>query len=186
MQLGLCIFGNTAIDPATGEPATSAQATRDLLEAIQLADQVGLDYFGIGEHHTQLMPVSSAATILAAAASTTRRIRLGSSVTALSTDDPVRVFQQFATLDAFSNGRAEITAGRGSSTESFPLFGYNLADYDVLYREKLELLLAINESEEVTWSGTIRPPLENALVVPRPDAGHLPIWVGTGGSPAPA
>lgn len=183
MQLGLYTFGNAALDPATGERATSAQATRDLLEAIQLADQVGLDYFGIGEHHTRLMPVSSAATILAAAASTTRRIRLGSSVTVLSTDDPVRVFQQFATLDALSNGRAEITAGRGSSTESFPLFGYDLADYDVLYREKLELLLAINQSDEVTWRGTVRPALDNALVVPRPDGGHLPIWVGTGGSP---
>ncbi|MFG6502274.1 LLM class flavin-dependent oxidoreductase [Microbacterium sp. P05] len=183
MQLGVYSFGAIARDPDTGQLATTAQATRNLLEAVRLADEVGLDYFGIGEHHTHLMPASAASTILAAAASVTSRILLGSSVTVLSTEDPVRVYEQFATLDALSHGRAEITAGRGSSTESFPLFGFDLRDYDQLYAEKLELLLKINESERVTWSGTTRPALDNALVVPRPDAGHLPIWLGTGGSP---
>lgn len=183
MQLGVYSFGTTARDPETGRFATTAQATRNLLEAVRLADEVGLDYFGIGEHHTEIMPASAAATILAGAATVTKRILLGSAVTVLSTDDPVRVFQQFATLDALSEGRAEITAGRGSSTESFPLFGYHLRDYDTLYREKLDLLLTINTHERVTWSGTLRPSLEDAVIVPRPDRGRLPIWLGTGGNP---
>jgi alkanesulfonate monooxygenase SsuD/methylene tetrahydromethanopterin reductase-like flavin-dependent oxidoreductase (luciferase family) len=156
---------------------------RNLREAIALADAAGLDYFGVGEHHTYEMPASAGAVILASAASITKRIKLGSAVTVLSTDDPVRVYQQFATLDALSNGRAEITAGRGSSTESFPLFGYSLADYDELYAEKLDLLLKINESNPVTWRGKHRPSLENAWVVPRPERGELPIWLGTGGNP---
>jgi alkanesulfonate monooxygenase SsuD/methylene tetrahydromethanopterin reductase-like flavin-dependent oxidoreductase (luciferase family) len=129
------------------------------------------------------MPASAAPVILAAAASVTKNIKLGSAVTVLSTDDPVRVFQQFATLSALSNGRAEITAGRGSSTESFPLFGYSLNDYDELYEEKLDLLLALNAAEKVSWSGKFRPSLDDALVVPRPDNGSLPIWLGTGGNP---
>jgi probable LLM family oxidoreductase len=183
VQLGVYSFGTLARDPDSGDLATTAQSTRNLFEAVKLADQVGLDYFGIGEHHTHASPASAAATILAAAASVTSRILLGSAVTVLSTDDPVRVFQQFATLDALSNGRAEITAGRGSSTESFPLFGYDLRNYDTLYREKLELLLEINRSERVTWSGTTRAPLDDAVIVPRPDRGRLPIWLGTGGSP---
>ena len=184
MELGVYTFGSLARDPETGELATTAQATRNLLEMITVADEVGLDYFGIGEHHTEEMPASAAATILAAAASVTKNITLASAVTVLSTDDPVRVFQQFATVDALSNGRAEITAGRGSSIESFPLFGYSLNDYDKLYEEKLELLLAINANEKVTWSGTMRPALHNAEVVPRPDSGSLPIWLGTGGNPS--
>lgn len=184
MELGVYTFGSLARDPQSGELATSAQATRNLLEMIRVADEVGLDYFGIGEHHTEEMPASAAATILAAAASVTHTIKLASAVTVLSTDDPVRVFQQFATVDALSNGRAEITAGRGSSVESFPLFGYSLNDYDKLYAEKLELLLAINADRFVTWSGTTRPALHNAEVVPRPDAGSLPIWLGTGGNPS--
>ncbi|MCU1443067.1 MAG: luxA 1 [Cryobacterium sp.] len=183
MELGVYSFGDVQRDPATGALGSSAQAMRNLLEAITLADQVGLDYFGIGEHHTREMPASSAATILGAAASVTRSIRLGSAVTVLSTDDPVRVYQQFATLDALSNGRAEITAGRGSSSESFPLFGYSLGDYDALYAEKLELLLAINAQERVTWNGSFRPALEDAEIVPRPDSGSLRIWLGTGGNP---
>ncbi|WIE78207.1 LLM class flavin-dependent oxidoreductase [Curtobacterium sp. MCSS17_016] len=183
MQLGVYSFGSTARDPENGTVATTAQATRNLLEAITLAEEVGLDYFGIGEHHTAEMPASSAATILAGAATRTRRIRLGSAVTVLSTDDPVRVYQQFATLDALSDGRAEITAGRGSSTESFPLFGHDLADYDRLYAEKLDLLLAIDAGDPVTWSGTTRSPLDHAVIVPRPDRGSLPIWLGTGGNP---
>src|SRR5215212_10284793 len=183
MELGIYSFGDVPRDPRTKQLGTTAQAMRNLLEAIRLADEVGLDYFGVGKHHTYEMPASAAAIILAAAATITKRIRLGSSVTVLSTDDPVRVYQQFATLDALSNGRAEITAGRGSSTESFPLFGFDLADYDELYSEKLDLLLKINAGGTVTWSGKHRPALREAVVVPRPEAGGLPIWLGTGGNP---
>lgn len=183
MELGVYSFGTTALDPATQRPVSQAQAMRNLLEAIRLADDVGLDVFGIGEHHTPEMPASAGAVVLGAAASVTERIKLISSVTVLSTDDPVRVYQRFATLDAVSHGRAEITAGRGSSTESFPLFGYDLNDYDRLYAEKLDLLLAIDRGDPVTWEGTVRPPLRGMEVVPRPDAGHLPIWLATGGNP---
>jgi probable LLM family oxidoreductase len=183
MELGVYSFGDVQRDTKTGELGSTAEATRNLLEAIKLADDVGLDYFGIGEHHTREMPASAASVILGAAASVTKNIKLSSAVTVLSTDDPVRVFQQFATLDALSNGRAEIIAGRGSSTESFPLFGYDLGDYDELYAEKLDLLLTINDSENVTWSGKHRPDLNNALIVPRPDSGKLPIWLATGGNP---
>jgi len=183
MELGVYTFGSAARDEATGRPVSSAQAQRNLVEAIKVADEVGLDYFGIGEHHTEEMPASAAATILAAGASITSKITLASAVTVLSTEDPVRVYQQFATLDAISGGRAEITAGRGSSIESFPLFGYDLQDYDELYGEKLELLLAIDRDERVTWRGRFRPALDDAEVWPRPDSGHLPIWLGTGGNP---
>src|SRR5258708_2522627 len=183
MELGIYSFGDVQRDPRSRKLGSPADATRNLLEAIKLADEVGLDYFGIGEHHTYEMPASAATVILGAAASVTKTIRLGSAVTVLSTDDPVRVYQQFATLDALSQGRAEITAGRGSSTESFPLFGYSLNDYDELYAEKLDLLLKINASETVTWRGKHRATLDNALVVPRPDSGSLPIWLGTGGNP---
>lgn len=148
-----------------------------------MADKIGLDYFGVGEHHTLDMPASSPGAVIAAAAGATNQIILGSSVSVLSTDDPVRVFQQFATADAISGGRVEITAGRGSSAESFPLFGYDLKDYDRLYAEKLDLLLKINESVTVNWSGTVRPPIHDLVVVPRPIKGRLPIWLGTGGSP---
>ena len=183
MELGVYSFGDVQKNAQTGELGSTADATRNLLEAIQLADEVGLDYFGIGEHHTREMPASAATVILGAAAATTQNIKLGSAVTVLSTDDPVRVYQQFATLDAVSNGRAEITAGRGSSTDSFPLFGQSLNDYDELYAEKLDLLLKINESESVTWQGKFRPALNEALVVPRPESGSLPIWLATGGNP---
>lgn len=183
MELGIYSFGDVQKDRSTGKLGTTAQAMRNLVEAIQVADEVGLDYFGVGEHHTREMPASAAAVVLAGAATVTKQIRLGSSVTVLSTDDPVRVFQQFATVDALSHGRAEITAGRGSSTESYPLFGYDLADYDKLYGEKLDLLQLINEHETVTWSGDHRGPLEDALVVPRPEHGRLTVRLGTGGSP---
>ena len=183
MEVGVYSFGDVQKNTQTGELGSTADATRNLLEAIQLADEVGLDYFGIGEHHTREMPASAATVILGAAAASTKNIKLGSAVTVLSTDDPVRVYQQFATLDAVSNGRAEITAGRGSSTESFPLFGQSLNDYDELYTEKLDLLLQINESESVTWQGKFRPALNEALVVPRPESGSLPIWLATGGNP---
>src|SRR3982074_3152947 len=176
MELGLYSFRDVQRDPRPGQLGSTAQATRNLLEAIKLADDVGLDFFGIGEHHMYQMPASAGAVILGAAASITKRIRLRRAVTALRTHDPVRVYQQFATLDALSNGRAEITAGRGSSTESFPLFGFSLDDYDELYAEKLDLLLKINAAETVTWRGKHRPALDDALVVPRPDVGSLRIW----------
>jgi probable LLM family oxidoreductase len=183
MELGVYSFGDVQKDPATGKLGSTAEAMRNLVEAIRVADQAGLDYFGVGEHHTREMPASAAAVVLAGAATVTSNIRLGSSVTVLSTDDPVRVFQQFATVDALSNGRAEITAGRGSSKESYPLFGFDLADYDRLYAEKLDLLQLLNEHETVTWSGEYRPALQDALVVPRPENGELTLWLGTGGSP---
>jgi len=156
---------------------------RNLLEEAQLADELGLDVFALGEHHREDYLVSSPATVLAAIAARTERIRLSSAVTVLSSDDPVRVFGQFAELDLLSGGRAEIMAGRGSFTESFPLFGYDLDDYDELFAEKLELLLAIRDSERVTWSGRHRAALEDALVWPRPVQESLPIWVAVGGTP---
>ncbi|MGP6173616.1 LLM class flavin-dependent oxidoreductase [Corynebacterium sp. A21] len=183
MELGIYSFGNVQQDPATGELGSTAQAMRDLLEAIQLADEVGLDYFGVGEHHTRDMPASAASVVLAGAATTTKNIKLGSSVTVLATEDPVRVYQQFSTLDAISHGRAEVTVGRGSSGESFPLFGFERTQTDDLFLERLDLLQAINEQESVTWSGTTRAPLEDALVVPRPDNGRLTLRLGTGGTP---
>src|SRR3954464_6092832 len=164
MELGIYSFADVQRDPESGGLGSTAEAMRDLPEAIVLGDAVGLDYFGVGEHHTLDMPASAGAVILASAASVTTRIKLASAVTVLSTDDPVRVHQQFATLDALSNGRAEITAGRGSSTESFPLFGFDLGDYDALFAEKLDLLLKINASERVTWRGEHRAPLNHALV----------------------
>lgn len=181
MELGVYSFGDTQRNP-DGTLRSTAEAIRNLFDAIVLADHVGLDYFGVGEHHTMDMPASSPGALVAAAAGATKQIRLGSAVSVLSTDDPVRVYQQFATADAIAPGRIEITAGRGSSAESFPLFGYDLGNYDQLYSEKLELLLNINENEWVTWSGSVRPEIVDAAVVPRPVAGSLPIWLGTGGS----
>jgi probable LLM family oxidoreductase len=156
---------------------------RELMEEVELADQLGLDVFAIGEHHRPDFLVSSPAVVLGAAAVKTNTIRLSSAVTVLSSDDPVRVFQDFAEVDLLSGGRAEIMAGRGSFTESFPLFGYDLDDYDELYAEKLDLLLALRESAYVTWSGRHRPQLENAGVWPRPVQERLPVWVAVGGSP---
>jgi probable LLM family oxidoreductase len=162
---------------------TAEQRLRDLLDEIELADRVGLDVFGIGEHHRPDYVVSSPAVVLAAAAARTTRIRLTSAVTVLSSDDPVRVFQDFATLDLLSNGRAEIMAGRGSFIESFPLFGYDLAHYDELFADKLDLLLALRRGERVTWSGVHRPALEGLGVYPRPLQDPLPIWIAVGGTP---
>ncbi|UNK71163.1 LLM class flavin-dependent oxidoreductase [Microbacterium sp. H1-D42] len=184
MQLGAYSFGDTPRD-ADGTLGSTSDAIRNLFDAIVHADQHGLDYFGVGEHHTLDMPASSPGAMIAAAAGATKNIILGSGVSVISTDDPIRVFQQFATADAVSGGRVEITAGRGSSVESFPLFGYDLADYDRLYEEKLELLRAANDAgsdARVTWSGTVRAPIDGLEVVPRPVRGRLPIWVGTGGS----
>src|ERR1700693_4118559 len=156
MELGLYSFADRTADPETGLAVTEEQRLADLLEEIELADQLGLDVFGVGEHHRDDFIVSARAIVLAAAARSTRRIRLTSAVTVLSSDDPVRVFQDFATLDLLSGGRAEIMAGRGSFIESFPLFGYDLADYDELFSEKLELLLELRNGERVTWSGKHR------------------------------
>ncbi|MCW2973457.1 MAG: oxidoreductase, partial [Thermoleophilia bacterium] len=154
------------------------------LERIQLAEEVGLDFYGLGEHHLDTYAISNPATVLAAAAALTKRIRLGSAVTVLSTEDPVRLYQQFTTLDQLSHGRAELLAGRGSFTESFPLFGASLDDYDELYAEKLDLLLQIDRSESLTWEGRFRAPLTDARVLPRPYGDHLDILLGTGGNPA--
>ncbi|MET3698784.1 putative LLM family oxidoreductase [Bacillus oleivorans] len=176
-------FVETTPDVKSGKVMSHAQRIREVVEEIVLADQVGLDVFGVGEHHREDYAASAPAVILAAAASQTKRIRLTSAVTVLSSDDPVRVFQDFATLDAISNGRAEIMAGRGSFIESFPLFGYDLKDYDELYDEKLDLLLKIRESEKVTWSGKHRPVIHNRGVYPRPVQDPLPVWIGSGGTP---
>jgi probable LLM family oxidoreductase len=180
MQLGLYSFAETNLD---SNGASTAQRLRDLLEEIELADQVGLDVFGVGEHHRRDYAVSSPAVVLAAAAERTRRIRLTSAVTVLSSDDPVRVFQDFATLDLISGGRVEIMAGRGSFIESFPLFGYDLDDYDELFVEKLELLLKLRDSERISWEGAHRPPLNKLGVYPRPLQNPLPIWIAVGGTP---
>jgi probable LLM family oxidoreductase len=172
----------TTPDPKTGEVISHAQRIREVVEEIVLADQVGLDVYGVGEHHRKDYAASAPAVILAAAAAQTQRIRLTSAVTVLSSDDPVRVFQDFSTLDGISNGRAEIMAGRGSFIESFPLFGYDLDNYDELFDEKLELLLKIRDSEKVTWKGGHRPAINNLGVYPRPVQNPLPVWIGSGGN----
>src|SRR5919109_5644202 len=168
VELGIYSFGEATPDPKTGETIQAQERLHRLLEEIELADKVGLDVFGVGEHHRAEFVVSAPAVVLAAAAARTKRIRLTSAVSIISSDDPVRVFQSFATLDLLSDGRAEIMAGRGSFTESFPLFGYDLADYDSLFEAKLELLLRIRESVRVTWSGAHRPPIDDLPVYPRP------------------
>jgi probable LLM family oxidoreductase len=178
VELGIYTFGEVTTDAVT-----PAERLRDLLEEIELADQAGLDVFGVGEHHRPDFSVSAPAVVLAAAASRTRRIRLTSAVSVISSDDPVRVFQQFATLDLLSGGRAEIMAGRGSFVESFPLFGHDLRDYDELFEEKLQLLLAVRASERVTWRGRFRAPLDDLPVYPRPLQDPLPVWVAVGGTP---
>jgi probable LLM family oxidoreductase len=180
MELGIYTF----VERSTEIPA--AQRMRELMEEIELADQVGLDVFGVGEHHRPDYIASAPAVVLAAASQRTTRIRLTSAVSVISSDDPVRVFEEFATLDLLSNGRAEIMAGRGSFIESFPLFGYDLNDYDTLFSEKLELLLRLRESEQITWSGRHRPPLTGQGVYPRPVQQPLPLWVAVGGTPQSA
>ncbi|KKK38629.1 luciferase [Mesobacillus campisalis] len=182
MDIGISTFVETTPDTKTGEVISHAQRIREVVEEIVLADEVGLDVFGVGEHHREDFAASSPAIILAAAASRTKNIRLTSAVTVLSSDDPVRVFQDFATVDAISNGRAEIMAGRGSFIESFPLFGYDLNDYNELFEEKLELLLQIRESEKVIWKGGHRPSIDNLGVYPRPVQNPLPVWIGSGGN----
>ena len=183
MEIGLYTFAEATTDPGKGQAISPAQRLRDLLEEIELADHVGLDVFGVGEHHRPEYVASAPAVVLAAAAARTERIRLTSAVTVLSSADPVRVFQDFATLDLLSGGRAEVMAGRGSFIESFPLFGYDLADYDALFAEKLGLLLALREHERATWSGQHRAPLTGQGVYPRPLQSPLPVWVAVGGTP---
>jgi probable LLM family oxidoreductase len=183
MQIGVDSFGAVISDPATGLTLSPVQRMDNLLDEIVLADQVGLDVFGIGEHHRSEFVDSAPVVILGAAATRTNRIRLTSAVTVLSAADPVRVFQEFATLDLISHGRAEIIAGRGSSIEAFPLFGFDLEDYDSLFSEKLDLLLKVRENTHVHWTGRHRAPVTGQAVYPRPLQNPLPIWVGVGGTP---
>jgi len=183
MQIGVDSFGAVISDPATGLTVSPVQRMDNLLDEIVLADQVGLDVFGIGEHHRNEFVDSAPVVILGAAATRTKNIRLTSAVTVLSAADPVRIFQEFATLDLISHGRAEIVAGRGSSIEAFPLFGFDLEDYDSLFSEKLNLLLKIRENTHVHWTGKHRAALTGQAVYPRPLQNPLPIWVGVGGTP---
>jgi alkanesulfonate monooxygenase SsuD/methylene tetrahydromethanopterin reductase-like flavin-dependent oxidoreductase (luciferase family) len=181
-ELGIYSFGNTPRS-ADGSHGPTAQAVRDVLEAVHVAEEVGLDFFGFGEHHTQSMPLSSPTALVNAAAASTRRIGLGTTVTVLSTDEPIRVFQQLATAAAIAPGRIEVVAGRGSSAITFPIFDLEESDYDVLYSSKLDLLLELNRHARTSWAGPHRRrPLEDTLVVPRPEQ-PLRIWLGTGGSP---
>src|ERR1700739_1592803 len=184
MQIGIDSFAAAISDPVTGLTLSPVERMHNLLEEIELADRVGLDVFGIGEHHRAEFLDSAPAVILAAAATRTKNIRLISAITVLSAADPVRVFQEFATLDLLSHGRAEIVAGRGSSVEAYPLFGFDLEDYDSLFSEKLDLLLKIRENTHVHWSGKHRPPLTGQAIYPRPLQNPLPIWIGVGGTPA--
>jgi probable LLM family oxidoreductase len=182
LELGLDTFGDVTVD-ADGGRLTEAEVIRNVIEEAVLADQVGADFIGVGEHHRDDFAISAPEVTLAAIAGRTERIRLGSAVTVLSSDDPVRVFQRFATLDAASNGRAEVILGRGSFVESFPLFGYELGDYETLFEEKLDLFVQLLKEQPVTWSGTTRAPIDGLQVYPRTGSGSLTTWVGVGGSP---
>lgn len=186
LDLGLDTFGDVMAD-ASGAPLSQAQALRNVVEQGVLADQVGVDFFAVGEHHRDDYAISAPETVLAAIAARTEKVRLGSAVTVLSSDDPIRVYQRFATVDAISNGRAEVILGRGSFTESFPLFGYDLNDYEELFSQKLDLFVALlreNASKEgVNWNGKLRPPLVNQHVYPLPESGTIKTWIGVGGSP---
>ena len=186
MELGIYTFAELQPDPTTGTSISPKQRIDNLMEEIELSDQLGLDVFGVGEHHRPDFTVSSPAVVLGAAAVKTKKVRLTSAVSVISSDDPVRVFQDFATIDLLSGGRAEIMAGRGSFIESFPLFGYDLEDYDELFVEKLQLLLLLRENERVTWSGKHRAPINNLAVYPRPIQNPLPIWIAVGGNPESA
>lgn len=185
-ELGLYTFVDNGRNVLTGTTKNPEEVMRNLIESIELADQTGLDVFAIGEHHREEFLASAPVVILGAAAARTKSIRLSTAVTVLSSDDPVRVFQSFATLDLLSNGRAEIMAGRGSFIESFPLFGYDLKDYKELFDEKLRLLLQLTRDETITWSGKFRTPLENTTIYPRPVQEQIPLWVAVGGTPESA
>ena len=185
-EIGIMTFGEITRDPVTGDLPSPRQRVRETIEQARVADQAGLDVFGVGEHHRGDFVGSAPTILLAAAAAVTEQIRLTSSVTVLSSEDPVRVWEQFATIDLLSAGRAEIIAGRGSYTESFPLFGYDLADYADLFREKLDLLLKVREQSPLTWRGHFRAPLTDADIAPRANGTTIPVWVAVGGSPASA
>ncbi len=182
LELGLDTFGDVTRG-ADGQMLSHAQVIRNVIDEAVLADQVGVDFFGVGEHHRADFAVSAPEVVLAAIAARTNRIHLGSAVTVLSSDDPIRVFQRFATVDAASNGRAEVILGRGSFTESFPLFGFKLDQYETLFEDKLDLFAELVNNEDVTWSGTTRPPLTNQRIYPPIEAGNLTTWIGVGGSP---
>jgi probable LLM family oxidoreductase len=186
MEIGIYTFGDLGTDPLTGHMISPQQRLNEVMSAAKLADEAGLDIFGLGEHHRLDYTVSSPAVVLAAIANNTKNIRLTSATTVLSTIDPVRLFEDFSTLDLISNGRAEILTGRGAFVESFPLFGYDLKDYDALFDENIHLLLELNKKEILTWDGKFRPSLKNAMISPRPIQGDLPIWVGVGGTPESA
>ena len=183
-EIGLFTFGEITADPVTGRAIDPAVRLREFIDLATLADEAGLDVFGVGEHHRPDFAIASPPVVLAAIAQATERIRLTSTVTVLSTADPVKVFEDFTAVDLISGGRAEITAGRGAYTESFPLFGHDLADYDELFEEKLDLLLRINRNQRITWTGNHRPPLVDAGIYPRPVQPELPVWVAVGGTPA--
>ncbi|GGC18785.1 luciferase [Parapedobacter defluvii] len=184
MELGISIFGDLQVDKATGKFQPAGQRLREIMEEIKLMDEVGLDYFGIGEHHRPDYAVPTPEIVLAAAATVTKKIKLGSAVSVLSSSDPVKLYQNFAMIDQLSGGRAELMAGRGSFIESFPLFGYNLHDYDALFSEKLDLLLAINKNERLTWQGKFRAPLNDQQILPRAVGNNLSIWIAVGGTAA--
>jgi probable LLM family oxidoreductase len=182
MELGISMFGDVHIN-SKGEAQPMQQRLQELIEEIRLMDELGLDFFGIGEHHRPDYAVSTPEIVLAAAATVTKNIKLGSAVSVLSSSDPVRLYQSFSTIDLLSNGRAELMAGRGSFTESFPLYGYNLQDYDELFEEKLDLLVKINQTPRITWKGKLRPALNNQEILPRAVNDHLNMWVAVGGTP---
>lgn len=183
MELGVYTFGDLSDAQKKAGGKGAHQRIQELLEEIKLADEVGLDVFAVGEHHRTDYVVSAPAVVLGAAAAITKKIKLSSAVTVLSSDDPVRVYQQFSTVDLISGGRAEIMAGRGSFIESFPLFGYNLKDYDGLFAEKIELLVKLNEGEKITWQGKLRPSINNLGIYPRPFNERMPVWIAIGGTP---
>lgn len=186
IEIGIYTFGDLGPDPQTGKTIHIQQRLQEVLAMSKLADEAGLDIFGVGEHHRLDYAVSSPAVVLAAVAQNTKRIKLSSATTVLSTIDPVRLFEDFATLDLLSNGRAEIIAGRGAFVESFPLFGYDLNDYDELFEENIKLLQQLNANEIVNWQGSFRSSLQNAMIAPRPVQEKLPIWIGVGGTPESA
>jgi probable LLM family oxidoreductase len=183
MEIGVCTFGDVGVHPITKQKTDPHQRLKDLMEEIELADQLGLDIFAIGEHHRPDYAISSPTTVMAAAAMKTKKIKLSTGVTVLSSEDPVRVYQQFATVDLLSDGRAEIMAGRGSFIESFPLFGYDLEDYDALFSEKLHMLVQLNEQEKINWQGKLTQSIKGRGVYPRAYQEKLPIWVAVGGTP---
>ena len=186
MEIGIYTLGDLGPDPQTGKTISSQQRLQEVLATAKLADEAGLDVFGVGEHHRLDYAISAPAVVLAAAAQHTKRIKLASATTVLSTIDPVRLFEDFATLDLLSNGRAEIIAGRGAFVESFPLFGYDLNDYEELFEENMKLLQQLNANEIVNWQGSFRSSLQNAMIAPRPAQEKLPIWTGVGGTPESA